>query len=210
MNSREQREDIAVYEALRSSIVSSEDRIKNATVSMYVVYFAMLTFGFHYRWLLYISFMVLMIFQAMINDDRLAIEKTSIYIRIFFEEEGRSIHWESLHKDMDFLKAVRTRNRDIAWFLYHFGASCLSLVSFFALIVPLFQQYSRWEDTMTNHALSILAALGGCLLVVYINSRRYVNKGEVDSPITQSIRAFHQKCYPREAPAEETDADTTP
>jgi len=196
MNSGEQREDLAVYAALRSSIVSGEDRIKNATVSMYVVYFAMLTFGFHYRWLLYVSFIVLMIFQAMINDDRLAIEKTSIYIRIFFEEESRSIHWESLHKDIDFLKAVRTRNRDIAWFLYHFGASCLSLVSFFALVVPLFQQYSRWEEVMAHHALSILAALGGCLLVVYINSRRYANRGEMDSPIVQSILAFHQKCYP--------------
>jgi len=210
MNNREPREDIAVYEALRSSIVSGEDRIKNATVSMYVVYFAMLTFGFQYRWLLYLTFMVLMIFQAMINDDRLAIEKTSVYIRIFFEEEGRGIHWESLHKDRDFLKAVRTRNRDIAWFLYHFGASCLSLVSFFALVVPLFQQYSRWEDTMANQALSILAALGGCLLVIYINSRRYVNKGEVDSPITQSIRAFHLKCYPPLPPEQCSEVPPAP
>lgn len=78
-------EEIAVYEALRNSIVSIEERVINTKCYMYVLYFTLLGFGLEFPHLLIISYLVLIVFQTMINGDKLGAEKASAYIRIFFE-----------------------------------------------------------------------------------------------------------------------------
>ena len=80
------KENIAVYETLRNSIVSCEERIANEKIYMYVVYFAMLAFSFERSWMILVSYLVLIVFQTLINGDRMAVEKASTYIRIFFEK----------------------------------------------------------------------------------------------------------------------------
>ena len=87
---------MAVYETLRSHIISCENRISNERISMYVVYFALLAFAVNYSWLILVSFLVLIVFQTLINMDRILISKASIYIKEFFEENS-NIHWETWH-----------------------------------------------------------------------------------------------------------------
>lgn len=94
------KEDRVVYEALRNSIDSCEETIRNETISMYVTCFTAFSFGFTYNWLFMVSRTALIGFQFMINDDRLSIEKASTYVRILFEEGGYNVHREPPRKDM--------------------------------------------------------------------------------------------------------------
>lgn len=59
-------ENIAEYEALRGEILRLQDCVRNETMWMYTVYTALFTLGFNYNILFIGSFIVLIVFQAMI------------------------------------------------------------------------------------------------------------------------------------------------
>ena len=169
------KENLAVYEALRSSIVCCEDRIRNSTINMYVVYFAMLSFGFEYNWLFLVTFIVLITFQSMINVDRLSIEKTSCYIRVFFEERRDDIHWESLHKDTLHLLAYNSEIRNIGWYFNTSASSFLAIISFVSLLLVSVKRYTLIRMP-TDVFLEIIIAFCLCVIVIYINRRNWVKR----------------------------------
>ena len=107
-------ESISVYESLRENILHEEDRISNETIYMYVTYFALLTVSSLWNsWLSMVSYIVLIVFQSMINSSIWSIKKSSIYIKIFFETKNNNIHWESLHTDPDYVSVYKSINRNV-------------------------------------------------------------------------------------------------
>lgn len=79
------KEELIVYEMVRNTIISCEERVRNETIYMYVIYFAMLSFAFENNWLFLVTFIVLISFQSMMYADRLSIEKASAYIQVFLK-----------------------------------------------------------------------------------------------------------------------------
>lgn len=186
-------ENLAVYEALRNSIVSCEERIANETIYMYVIYFAMLSFGFQYNWLFLVTFVVLIVFQAMINTDKLAIEKASTYIRVFFEEVRDDMHWETMHKDSSHLDAYKKKIRNIGWYLNKYGSSCLAIISFIALIVTLIQQHDYIICKLSaSQIIMVVIAVILCGVAVRVNKQVYINNGESNDSVSKSIEKFHK------------------
>ena len=94
-NAKMFEENIVIYEALKNTVLHCEDGIRNARIYMYSVYFVLLGIGFdNHRWIIFITFFVLIAFQTMINTDRVAIERVSSYLRIFFETKSTFGVWK--------------------------------------------------------------------------------------------------------------------
>ncbi len=77
-------EKMEEYEALRNEILRLQTAVSNETIYMYVIYFALLAFGFQNKYALLASFIVLIVFQAMISKEWWLIFKCSTYIKVFF------------------------------------------------------------------------------------------------------------------------------
>lgn len=185
-------ENIVVYEALRNSIVSCEERIRQETTSMYIIYFTMFSFGFTYSWLFMLSCIVLISFQSMINSDRLSIEKASTYIRIFFEEDRHDIHWESLHKDTLHLSVYNAEIKNVGWYFDKYGSTILSIFSFFSLLFSILK-VKDVKQLPPETIIQVVVTFGLVLIVIYMNRKFYINTGKKEDPITVSIQEFYNK-----------------
>lgn len=189
---KNQTESPMVYEALRSSIVSCEERIRNETINMYIIYFTMFSIGFTYNWLFMVSCIVLISFQSMINADRLSIEKASAHIRVFFEENREDIHWESLHKDALHLSIYNAEIKNIGWYFDKYGSSVLAIFSFFSLLISVLKTKSI-TALKPEIIAQVAITLGLVFVVIYINCKFYINTGKQENPISVSIQRFYQK-----------------
>lgn len=185
----EHEENIAEYSALRDSIIQCESSIKNDTIYMYVIYFALIVLGFEHSWMLLVSFVVLIIFQTHINEDRIAIEKLSAFIRVFFENRREDIHWETLNKDLNRMKFYNKHIRNLGWYINKAGSSFLALVSFATLAINLFQ-----VDGFQLENFSMIQMVLGLILtaiVIYINSKLYIpDKTAITAHIDKDIEDF--------------------
>ena len=186
-------EEIAVYEALRNSIVSIEERVINTKCYMYVLYFTLLGFGLEFPHLLITSYLVLIVFQTMINGDKLGAEKASTYIRIFFEE-SREIHWESLHKDPNHYQAYKKVTRDIGWYIDKYSAVILAVISFILFALSIHAKTNE-NCIMLLDVVNLFISFLLCALTIYINIKQYSNNGKDLGKIEETIREFKTACY---------------
>lgn len=169
------QENIVVYEALRNTVLHCEDGIRNAKIYMYTVYFALMSFGFKYRLLFLISFVVLIAFQAMINQDRLAIQRASSYIRVFFETKRDDMHWSLLNKDKSHATTYTEQYKNIGWYIDFAGASILSAFSFLIILITnLYYCRFRICKVPTIAWLEIVFAILLCGLTIYTNKKSYI------------------------------------
>lgn len=196
-------EELSVYEALRNSIVSAEERVINTKCYMYVLYFTLLGFGLEFPHLLMVSYLVLIVFQTMINGDKLGAEKASTYIRVFFEE-SRAIHWESLHKDSKHYQVYKKATRDIGWYIDKYSATILSAISSILFTLSVFQK-SIGDCVLPLDVVSLFVSYLLCGLAVYINLKQYSNNGKATGEIEETIREFKATCYKESETPEKDD-----
>lgn len=187
-----EHENIAVYETLRNHIISCEDRISNERISMYVVYFALLAFAVNYGWLILVSYLVLIVFQTLINMDRILISKASIYIKKFFEKDG-DIHWETWHRNKYF-KAYRKNYKNFAWWVNEISASLLAVVSFAALLISSFQEY-KIDELPTEIVVEIIFAAVLSCFIVYINLSFYHKLKSIKKDLNKSAKKLYNDFY---------------
>ena len=187
-------ENMAVYETLRNSIISCEERITNEKIYMYVVYFALLTLSVEseHSWIILITYIVLIAFQTLINGDRMAVEKTSIYIRVFFENNS-DIHWETLHKDQHYLRTYLAANKNIGWYTEKYGSSLLAIVSFVILPFISLQKCNDFCLLPSYLVIEQIIALFLCIFVIAINRKLYINKGDTGGELEKGIRKFYKQ-----------------
>ena len=139
-----------------------------------------------------VSFVVLIIFQTLINEDRIAIEKVSAFIRVFFENPREDIHWETLNKDIDAMKFYNKRIRNLGWYINKTGSSFLAIISFATLTINLFQA----DGLQLTVFSKIQMALGLILVasVIYINSKLYIpDKTAIIANIDKDIENFRTR-----------------
>ena len=205
-------EQLAEYEALRNSIISCENKISNETIYMYIAYFALAAFGFEQIWVLFLSYLVLIVFQTMVNEDRVNIERTSTYIRVFFEDRY-DIHWEHLNADGKHMDVFRKYYRTIGWYITKFGPSILAFLSTICIVRILLN-----KDNSSTISVTIAQLMIAILLfhtVLYLNRKYYENNkrklsanhteqdhagkqnnaGKQDNELEQSIRKFYSDRY---------------
>ena len=174
MNEIERKENLVVYEALRNNILQHELKMIDIIIYMYVVYFALLTIALTWeRILILLSFVMLIVFQSMLNEERWTIAKTSMYIQIFFENQRNDIHWESLHHNKRYQRYHAKHYKRISWFLERWASSLLAMISLVALV------YSIFQSLIISVTVSkiVILALGVILttLVLYTNKLFFTN-----------------------------------
>lgn len=186
-----------MYEAVKNTALHCEDGVRNAKIYMYTVYFAVLAFGFNHRWIHLVSFVVLIAFQSMINSDRIAVERASSFIRIFFESQRKDMHWSLLNKDPEHIATYRTQYQNIGWYINHFSASILASISLLIMLGTTFSDYEL-KDIPCKIWAEVFIAVILYVLVIYINKKTYVSaEKHKDSirVIDSSIKTFYEKCY---------------
>lgn len=185
-----------VYEALKNSALHCEDGIRTARIYMYAVYFALIAFGFNYRWMFLVSFFVLIAFQSMMNNDRIAVERISSYIRIFFESKRDDMHWSLLNKDEAHEAIYHAQYKNIGWYINHAGASILSMVSLLAMLTNTIYEYKSIDMIPSLTWVELMLGLLLCGLTVYINGKMYTSaiRGKnIISAIDDSIGSFYNR-----------------
>jgi hypothetical protein len=189
------RENLIVYEALKNTTLHCEDGIRNARIYMYSVYFLVITFGVEYNWLFWVSFFVLIAFQTMMNIDRIAVERISSYIRVFFESKRDDMHWSLLNKDIQHLEAYQMIYKNIGWYIHTAGASILAGISFVAIIFISLDKY----DIYNQPSAILLVVLMDVILfgaVLYVNSKVYINPKKDEAALSvldSSVEKFYAK-----------------
>lgn len=190
------RENLVVYETLRNTIISCEERIANETIYMYVIYFTVFSLGFKFNWLALVSIGILIVFQTMINTDQLAIDRASVYIEIFFENVRGDIHWELINRDLLHNLAFYESDRSIGWYINKYSASILGSASLVLFYSSLFKQYDYdIQPILENHAMEVVLSVVLYLIVVHLNRRLFFNRNEGKQKIVESVQAFYEKAY---------------
>jgi len=162
---------LAVYAALRNHILYKEREITDATIYMYVTFFALLAIGQIWTdWISLVSFLALIVFQSLINESIWEVIKASIYIRVFFEDSDKGVQWESLHVDLLYSSVRDAESRNLGWYIYQNGVSILSIVSMAYIIFPIL---SRAKYDINNiyavQGAQIVITLSLCAISIYLN-----------------------------------------
>lgn len=198
------KENISVYEALRNHILHFQNAIMNETIYMYVVYITLFTLGFTYDWLFLVSFIVLLVFQSMINCHLWEIRKATIYIEVFFEKERDDIHWERLHRNPTYqLMVVKSKVRSVDWYIRKNGTSLLAILSFLSLLfMSIYNVNFQIQNLPMIAIIQILAALVLCMLTIYTNRLYFRIDGQGrhnNDALSKAINDFFDISYEQPA-----------
>lgn len=190
-------ENMVVYEALKNTALHCEDGIRNARIQMYTVYFVMLPFSFTYHGIFFVTFIVLIAFQAMINTEKIAIERVASYIRVFFEETRNDMHWSLLNKNAEHLDSYNKQYRNIGWYINIYASSILAVISFTSMVVVCTTQNKAADNIPLSVCAQIGVALLLCIVTIVVNTKYYDFKTGEDiiSALDRGIRKFYATCY---------------
>ena len=189
------QEDIVVYEALKNTALHCEDGVRSARLQMYTIYFAMLPFCFTYNWIFLVTFIVLIAFQAIMNTERIAIERISSYIRVFFEEKRGGMHWSLLNKDSEHISSYSKLYKNLGWYIEIYASSLLAVISFVSMIVVYVNKNYSINGIPTPVRIQIGVALLLCIVTIVINRKYYdFTRGKKTIRVLdQSIRDFYER-----------------
>lgn len=195
------QENIVVYEALKNTALHCEDGVRSARLQMYTIYFAMLPFCFTYNWIFLVTFIVLIAFQAIMNTERIAIERISSYIRVFFEEERGDMHWSLLNKDSEHISSYSKLYKNLGWYIEIYASSILSVISFISMTVVYVNKNYSIDGLPTSVWIQIGAALLLCIVTIVVNSKYYdFASGKATITILdKSIGDFYKRQCEKEA-----------
>lgn len=189
------QENMVVYESLKNSALHCEDGISNARLQMYTVYFVMLPFSFAYHGIFLVIFIVLIAFQTIINTEKIAIERISSYIQVFFEEKRDDIHWSLLNKDSIHLDSYSKQYKNLGWYINIYTSSILAVISLVSMIAV----HARQSLTTPNIPISVWIQIGLvfilCIVSIVVNRRYYDYKTgrKMISALDKSIQDFYER-----------------
>lgn len=190
-------ENMAVYEALKNTALHCEDGIRNAKIQMYTVYFVMLPFSFAYHGIFLVTFIVLIAFQAIMNTERIAIERASSYIRVFFEKKRDDMHWSLLNRNPEHVASYSKQYKNIGWYVNTYASSILAIISFISMVVVYTSQNYATGSIPLLAVFQICIALLLCILVIVVNSKYYdyrTGQKMIDA-LDAGIQDFYKICY---------------
>lgn len=179
-------ENLIVYQALRDEIIRAEESKANCAISMYVSFVALFSIGFSYNWIFLASFVVLIVFQAMINRDWWSITKLSAYIQVFFEDTRKDIHWESLHAFEGFKKLHSKQNKELSWVIFRWSSAFLAILSLVSLIAVTFGK-SGLSISLLDIVI-LVCALFLCTVTIYTNKLLF--KKSDDTELKECIKNY--------------------
>lgn len=137
------------YDSLRNEIISIEEKRRNVWIYMYVLFTTIFILGIEFSYnLLLVTYIILIPFQVIINRYSWGVTKISIFIRIFYEEDNKSLTWEGMHVFSDYKDLIKKYNRSISGIIRYTGVSQLGFLATAFYIIHLF--YDRYSDGLIH------------------------------------------------------------
>lgn len=174
-------ENLLIYEALRNELIRLQSGITNETIYMYVVYITLFAFGYRHNWLLLASFIVLIVFQAMISRDWWSMTKCSAYICTFFETPRKDMHWESFHRFEKYKQLKGKMDKELCWIIYRWSATFLATTSLIALVALEIENYQKSNGNLPLSEIIILILGFVFFHIVLLTNRRVFSKSDEDT-----------------------------
>lgn len=166
------------YVALRNSIVNLEAVKRNIWISMYTIYIAIFVLAFEWsKYLYFVTFVVLIPFQSVLNQYNFYISKASTYIRIFHENSDSDINWEGLHMFTPFVDFENNVTKGgILGFIKNMNAAQLSVLSTICFTTTTLQ--NNYQNG--NYSLSPLDTFSIIAMVALVFITVILNKNYID------------------------------
>lgn len=178
------------YSSLRNEINSIQEQQRNVWITMYTLYVAIFVLAAELSSNIIIlsSYFILIPFQLIINSQNWSIQKISIYILCFYEQEDANTHWEGLHSFSQYKKHYK-KYGDGRWF--HFmGATVLGGISSLMFVVNKMLSIFQNESNFIELDIMLIVGAIGLFAVLLIINIKYKNK--YDDKLMEVIRNY--KC----------------
>lgn len=87
---------------IRNEIIANQEQRRSIWVNMYILYTTIFVLALQWSYYLFlVTYLIILPFQATINNLVWNVARLSAYIRIFYEEDDESLNWESMNADYD-------------------------------------------------------------------------------------------------------------
>lgn len=144
---------------IRNELVSDQEQRKNVWINMYILYASIFVLSMQWSYYLFlVTYLIILPFQATINNLVWNVARLSAYIRIFFEEEDETLNWESLNANfVPYRKYFgKMENRLTSW-IRNTGAAQLGGLSTLCFNCMLFYHKGFYEIKILDKFLVILS-----------------------------------------------------
>lgn len=87
---------------IRNEIIADQEQRRTVWINMYILYTTIFVLAMQWSYyLLLVTYIIILPFQATINNLVWNVARLSAYIRIFYEEYDESLNWESMNANYD-------------------------------------------------------------------------------------------------------------
>ena len=161
------KESELVYSSLRSEILLVEEMQRNMYLYMYSIFAVLYVLGVQFGHIFFlITFVVLIPFQSKINFYSWSITKMSVYIRVFFEETGNTIHWESFQTYPKHLQLYGHKNNSVWGFVSRVNTALLGILAAASFIIEEVKNFVH-VSSKSEVIISILLIVLSIILAIW-------------------------------------------
>ena len=166
---------------------------------MYLLYIPIFTFAFEINnyHLILITYMILIPYQAIINNMEWNVSRISAYIRIFYEGEQSSQRWETMNTEYkpyaDYLEKAKIKS--VSGFVRRAGSVHLAALSTGFFVYKVLEAAPK--ETGSLYALSGMQIGLLCLSIVLFFIVLFENRtseSKCESELLDILRSYKQKC----------------
>lgn len=185
------RENIHIYDSLRSEILLIEELQRNIWIAMYASYLTLFVVALEWSYYIFLlTYMVLIPFQSQILRYRWSIRRMSEYIIVFFEQQRKDMHWETFHNSDNFKKYYKKFNKNLASIFSGTGVIQLGGISTITLWGFIINRYVKGLNITWVDILCIILSLF-CMIIIIILNRQY-NKG-YGNDVSDIVKEYKDK-----------------
>ncbi len=95
---------------IRNEIIAYQEQKRNVWINMYILYSAVFVLGLELSYYMFlVTYLIILPFQAAINNLEWNVSRLSAYIRIFYEEKDESLNWESMNVNYEAYRKYLSR-----------------------------------------------------------------------------------------------------
>lgn len=99
---KKNKENMNELNNIRNEIIADQEQRRSVWINMYILYVTLFVLGLQWScYLFLVTYLIILPFQATINNLVWNVARLSAYIRIFYEEENKSLNWESMNANYE-------------------------------------------------------------------------------------------------------------
>ncbi len=119
------------FNNIRNEIIADQEQRRNVWINMYILYSAVFVLGLELSYYLFlVTYLIILPFQATINNLEWNVSRLSAYIRIFYEEKDENLNWESMNVNYEtYRKYLSRMERKLSGWIRNTSAAQLGFLS---------------------------------------------------------------------------------